>query len=389
MKKAFTLVELLIVVVVLVTLMSMVFRLSTIAQSSDQRNTTVMKLQRIENCISGYYAAFGSYPPVKLCGSRNIYYKVNIYGIQQVESPNGKDESVLDWNRVEAACRSQPLRMTFPYDELNGKYIEAVSDTLMEMYADGEISDKRFANRTSNLEPQWFKKNKRRNPKWENCQVFQFGLFSFLLPRYILMMGHQDSSLYEDFAQWTMNNDKPCRLEDGAPYKSWQALNDKIKRQSSGERNPDLWEVEALPSQAVTARWMPNLEGILFFGNYTDAGKIYGINVAENNQPAFTVENYFAAMIFTGGDSQAGENSGDGSTQYVLNYVSCYDGWGHEFYYYSDPPYQSYRLWSAGPNGATFPPWISEEEIDRDSTLRSHRTTIQNWRSDDIVHMSH
>ena len=72
-KSGFTLIELLIVTVVVVSLMAIVFRLSGIAGGATDRQETVSRLQRLENCLSGYYAAFGSYPPVPLQGaSRNI-----------------------------------------------------------------------------------------------------------------------------------------------------------------------------------------------------------------------------------------------------------------------------------------------------------------------------
>ena len=73
---AFTLIEMLIVVVVLVTLMSMVFRLSSIGDESTCRVNTVERMQKLENCLSGYYAAFGCYPPVPLHGSHDIYFRV-------------------------------------------------------------------------------------------------------------------------------------------------------------------------------------------------------------------------------------------------------------------------------------------------------------------------
>ena len=81
MKKAFTLVEMLVVVVVIVTLMTMTFRLSSIGDDSRRRNETLSRMNRIENCLSGYYAAFGGYPPVALHGTRNIYAKVSGHGI--------------------------------------------------------------------------------------------------------------------------------------------------------------------------------------------------------------------------------------------------------------------------------------------------------------------
>ena len=47
MKKAFTLIELLIVVVVLVTLMAVTFRLTSIGSNQSARNTTVASLQKL------------------------------------------------------------------------------------------------------------------------------------------------------------------------------------------------------------------------------------------------------------------------------------------------------------------------------------------------------
>ena len=88
MKKGFTLVEMLIVVTVLITLMGMVFRLGSLGGDSTRRNVTISRLQRVENCLSGYYAAFGSYPPVKLHGTRNIYAKANSHGIQSEDDEN-------------------------------------------------------------------------------------------------------------------------------------------------------------------------------------------------------------------------------------------------------------------------------------------------------------
>ena len=388
MKKAFTLVELLVVVVVLVTLMTMVFRLSNVGDSAQRRNATVSAMQRIENCISGYYAAFGSYPPVKVHGSRSIYYKTNRYGIQQVENDE-KEEGDLRWERVEAACRSQPVAMNFPFASSMDDYIETTARELMELHNSGDDDspykkNKALENMTANFNPGWISGDRRSSADWTQCQVFRFGLMSYLLPRFIVMMGNNRGEIYSDFAQWKDNNQLPCRFEDGAPYTSWQELNNDVITSMSGDENAERWKVEALPSQAVTARWMPNLKGLL----HCEKGiTIYGVNVAGNWWRNFSVENA-NPTIYSGGDSQGGEDSGDGSTQYVLDGVTVRDGWYNELYYYSEPPFQSYRLWSAGANGKTFPPWISEEEIQRDSTLNRNRKTIMNWKGDDIMHLT-
>jgi len=59
------------------------------------------------------------------------------------------------------------------------------------------------------------------------------------------------------------------------------------------------------------------------------------------------------------------------------------DGWWRDIYYYSPEPYQTYTVWSAGPNGRTFPPWIS-----RDSLGSEANRCVAAWTVDDIIHMS-
>lgn len=386
MKKAFTLVELLVVVVVIVTLMSVVFRLGSIGGDSEERNKTISRMQRIENCISGYYAAFGSYPPVKLHGSRNIYYKVNQYGIQQTKNDN-PETGELKWERVEAACRSQPVAMNFPFPESMHDYVREVSKQLTELHNNEPDSaygqNMNLANLFDALdEPSILGSDKRAASSWAECQLFRFGLMSYLLPRFVVMMGHNDNTLYDQFAQWCNNNQMPCRFEDGSPYNSWNELNQEL---SGDNADDNRWKVEAMSTQAITARWMPNLEGILHCEKDLT---VFGIRVNDADGDRNVCIHNANPQLYSAADSQGGENSGGGSQQYALDGVTCRDGWWHDFYYYSAPPYQSYRLWSAGPNGKTFPPWISSEEITKDPTLSSNRKMIENWMADDIVHMS-
>ena len=62
------------------------------------------------------------------------------------------------------------------------------------------------------------------------------------------------------------------------------------------------------------------------------------------------------------------------------------DGWGNDFYYYSPAPYQSYVLWSAGPNEKTFPPWVDLEQFKEDHG--DHYEKAVRWMADDIKFMS-
>ena len=395
MKKGFTLVELLIVVVVLVTLMSITFRLAGTGGSSTARNYTVNRLQRLENCLSGYYAAFGSYPPVKLHGSRDYTYEVDMHGIQQVvrrsssglkgaNSGNaGSHSPELKWENVESACRSQPVGMSYPFKEAGIQdYIKKVSEMLIKKAQSSDPKNKEFRdnpallNGFSPIVDNSRLTSKQGYEEWTDVQIFRFGLLSYLLPRYLVMLGGNQNldQVYSLQKQWTANNELPCRFEDGVPYKSWKDLNDDIRQEK--------WKVAVLYSQAVCARWLPNLEKTI----RTQYDKTYyGVQVRD---PADSYANVSAnnprpEMYST--SSQGGSGSGGGD-QYVLDGMTVVDGWHHEFYYYSPPPHQTYVLWSAGANGKTFPPWVSDEEL---KTLKpEEQKQVEEWKSDDIVKMS-
>ncbi len=395
MRKAFTLVEMLIVTVVIVTLMSIVFRLAGLGSSTEARNLTISRMQRLENCISGYYAAFGSYPPVKLHGSRNFFYEVNRRGIQQVDSNPGtsfnSDETEM-WRQVKAACQSQPVAMQFPYSNDMQDYVRTVAETLREFHnsdpnsAYGKNDD--LAYLFDALEQPSSLSSKQGDADWTDVQIFQFGLMSYLLPRFLVMMGHDNGSIYSNFKQWCSNNELPCKFDDGTPYDSWNDLNKQVRESNSGSQDSERWKVELLPSQAVTARWMANLEGQLTCER--PSLKIYGVSLAATDDASkgrnVHVKNA-NPVLYSAANSQGGSNSGS-SQLYALDGVTCKDGWGNDFYYYSPAPYQSYRLWSSGPNGRTFPPWVSPEEIRSDSALSQYQRRIMNWVADDIVQMS-
>ena len=69
--------------------------------------------------------------------------------------------------------------------------------------------------------------------------------------------------------------------------------------------------------------------------------------------------------------------------RHVLGIMTVRDSWGRDLYYYSAPPYQSYRLWSAGPNGNTFPADYPLTQLSTDD-----RKTVGDWIRDDIVRSS-
>ncbi len=401
LKKGFTLVELLIVIVVIAILSSITFRIMGVSESQSSRHTTVLRLHALESAISGYYAAFGSYPPVRLHGSRNIFCKLNDQGIQVLDE---LEEGKLVWDRVHAACLSQPIAMSYPCCEDNQTIVKDFSKDLLELAA----QDSEYGSGSTALVP--FDglptpnqlSGKQDETEWTELNLFKFGLMSFLLPRFIYMMQCRDTGIYDKFAQWGDNNNVPCRFEDGVPYERWSDLALQAKP-GSQSYNPDLWKVALLPSQIVTARWLPCLEGICFFyhGENSPYTSIWGVNLLGDKE-TWLSENAFRAQtnakwrrppVYSSGELQ---NEQNGFTQaFMPDGLTVKDGWGEEFYYYSPPPHQSYRLWSGGNDSsavegemtATFPPWISETEIDKILSPADARRA-RRWKSDDIVHMS-
>lgn len=397
MKKGFTLVELLIVVVVIVTLMTISFRITGAGGDAGARNATVNRMQRLENCLSGYYAAYGCYPPVRLHGSRDYMIDVDGHGIQQVGKRSlsglkGQGSSAgsvsrateISWERVEAACKSQPIGMAYPFTKSGiADYIKKVSDMLIKRSQSDDPKDKEFKENPAlakgfrAITDEGMLSSKRDDEDWTDVQIFKFGVLSYLLPRYLIMLGGESNmdSLYENQKSWKANNRYPCRFEDGVAYSNWGSVNDDVRRYR--------WKIAALSSQAVCARWLPNLERSL---RMQYPFEVYGVQLQDpdNSFSNISANNPHPVLYSTESQGGKGSNSGD---QYVLDEMTVVDGWKNEFYYYSPPPHQSYILWSAGKNGKTFPQWVSDEEIRKLTT--ADQAKVMEWKGDDIVKMSH
>lgn len=365
MKKGFTLIELMIVVVVLVTLMAITFSLGGVGDETTRKNITINRMQRLENCLSGYYAAYGSYPPVKLHGSRDYTLSVNGFGLQCTDTD--EHETELIWENVQAACRSQPVRMSYPFTH-GAEYVNAVSQMRQQVATTPKATDV-FEALTDNSTVS----GKANLHSWQDVQIFKFGLMSYLLPRFLVMMSggmSGSSQLFNNQQQWLTNNQLPCRFENGVPYASWTEVREDVLNHK--------WKIAVLPSQATCARWMPNLENTIStsFGE-----EIFGVNIRNDRDEGGANgkwEIYDAASNGSGGKGNNG-----GGQNYALNMMTVVDGWGEEFYYYSLPPHQSYTLWSSGPNKRTFPPWVDLKNVEN-----RHQKTVQGWISDDIMQMS-
>ena len=386
LKKGFTLIELLIVVVVIATLMGLVFRLAGVGGGQAARNKTIAHMQKLEFALSGYYAAFGSYPPVPLHGSRDIYCKVNKYGIQDVNG-NRLDNALKDiWPSVRAACLSQPVACEYPFNTESDKtkfYLEMMRDAHEPDFGSLALEPPNTLGNAGSVD-------------WTQVQVFKFGVLSFLLPRYLFML-QGDENLYKvggsQSAQWRSQNDirQLLDFETGAPgYSDWTDVQNKTGQHKNKDndknymRSKEYLNIARQPSQAVCARWMQALDGIIYGGQ-----TFYGINTRMNHK---SDKDYFERdgnipekdepkmllPIYSASGGYGGEGGG-----YMLDGMAIRDGWGNDLFYYSDPPYQGYQLWSAGPNRKTIPPWIDSATLGP-----TDKKTAEEWVADDIVGLS-
>lgn len=419
MRKGFTLIELLVVVGIMLTLMGVVFKLGNIEAESKGRYFTVYRMQRLENCLSGYYAAFGCYPPVALHGSRDIYRRCTSHGIQQEE----REENIWNWKntekisssdtaeqkawlQVEAACRSQPVGCSFPFpkgtSEDPNEFIDMIKSKAEEKrdLAQSEDAVDRYGETTVKIWQAGFDDggahsgnvsrfaDKKDKKDWRTVQLFKFGLMSFLLPRYIVMM-NSDEKFFE-FAQWTENNPVPCNPKNGRRNYGglgwngiWKTVGEywegEYKGDDSGSMkdsaNRAFTELANIPSQAVCARWVPYLEGICTCNR---GQRVFGVQLRLSDDSTFDGD---ASEIY----SPFSSGSSDSYTQqYVLDGVTMRDGWGVDFFYYSPAPHQAYTLWSAGPNKRTFPPWFSRDKLPSQKAQKC----VSLWIEDDIISLS-
>ena len=346
-RQAFTLIELMVVVAIIGILIGGIFQLLSTAGQMNQKAETIARLQRLQNALSGFYAEYGTYPPVPHYQSPDPWAA----GIKD-DFGQALSGSISTEDGFAAACtfvvQSQPVSFEYPNAVGMNKYIN-------DMYKQWQI---RNANEVLGPNAASIKTD-----DWGNNKMFKFGLLSFLLPRLeqIGFTGTSNNSTLEpdinfyDSRQWKANN----------PVSNLTDLRKSLSAQQITENR-------------AAARWLPNLEKIVYNGHL-----ILGVNTCAPNSLASTGFRTFEVRTSKGALIKK-LGYGDEGNQYVLQYVTVKDGWDKDLYYYSAPPYQSYCIWSAGKDGRTFPPWIPI------STLTGNeRKWASDWTKDDIVRFDH
>lgn len=311
--KGFTLIEMMVVIALIGILIGGVFRLIGLAGDNAKEAETTDRLQRLENALSGFYAEYGTYPPVPRHGSPDPFMK---------DKNNSSGVDGLNSDNAVRASRCQPMGFDFPTPVSMDDYIAIAYN--------GEVY-------SANKNAQAFDKTKY---EWDEVKLFRYGVLSFLLPRL---------SAIGNFASDGSGGSSSRPVEEFFDYYQWTKYNN--SRRGAYEDQLDR-------ESAACARWMPNFEKIIYGGK-----TMVGIDTGERDN------GYPQLSVYT-----------QGSAKHALARMTIRDGWGRELFYYSAPPYQSYKVWSAGPDGNTFPPWVPLSSLTADQ-----RKTVNGWIKDDIA----
>ena len=323
LRDAFTLIEMMVVVALVGILIGGVFRLLSAAGESAKRAETIERIQRLENAISGFYAKYGTYPPVTPHGSPDPFVK---------EEENGSTTSAGGLEAVNAnrAARCQPVAFEFPTMVALDNYITAT-------HGPGIVS--------ANVNENAFDSNV---VKWPEVRLFKLGVTSFIVPRWDAVGEYDDQGELRNGN--TKFEPKPTLLK----VAQWTSTNKKYEAKSE----------QLKAERAACAEWLPNLKGLIYGGK-----TLMGVNTGEPEAgfPQITRHDY---------------SQGTGN-RHVLGIMTVRDSWDRDLYYYSAPPHQSYRLWSAGPDGNTFPADYPLTKLSSDD-----RKKVGAWIRDDIVRSS-
>ena len=353
-QRAFTLIELMVVVAIIGILIGGVFQLLSTAGKMNQKAETTSRLQRLQNALSGFYAEYGTYPPVPQYCSPDPWAS----GLQDDFGNSVSDVGTEGgFSRAcSLAAASQPVSFEYPNEQGLDSFVNQTYKQWGILSANSVLGP--TAASTS-------------KDDWGNLKAFKFGLLSYLLPR------------LEQIGFAGLNGSSTSPFEPNFNFymgRQWKANNPgtSLANNDESEYRKALVSQQILENRAAS-HWMPNLEKIIFAGHI-----VLGVNTTEpgsdgNNgvYRTYDVRDSKGNVIDMKGYDQGGN-------QYALRYVSVRDGWGRDLFYYSAPPYQSYRIWSAGADAKTFPPWIPIGTL-----TGNERKWAAEWTKDDIVRFDH
>lgn len=315
-RSAFTLIEMMIVVAIIGILIGGIFRLISAAGDNTSRAATIKRIEKLQNALAGYYAAYGTYPPVEKIRSGDPSVADDGTGQKDPEEGNITKES------AKAACGAQPIAFAFPNKQMDNQFVK---DLIEQRGLKGISGYDLFCSGTVAGET-W---------QEDEARTFKFGVLSYLLPRVEIMGGadynDEHSKNVFNCKRWTKNNDG---------------------------------SVESVRSrEKICAKWLENFQGELNGGP-----RIWGIDTHRPHTEQLVITDALKAK----------------GNSVCLQEITMRDNWENPIYYYSAPPYSSYRVWSAGPDGNTFPPWIKVNALSPEDQKK-----VAEWTRDDISRFDH
>lgn len=320
--------ELMVVIAVIGILAAIVFRLMSATGEKNKMAKTIARLERVQNALSAYYAEFGSYPPVDYFECPDP--KKEWTG----DDLSGANSVAFSKDTATRAAHSQSIGFEYPLDK--------GWDNEIDLIFNGQIRSAGVVLGNTDL------RSSDDDGKWKKSQLFKFGLLSYLLPKAHIAWGEDENTE---------------RYEGLFESRLWT----KIDPDKSGGVEK-LLSMQMAAERQTVARWLPNFEKMVC---YAPEEAIMGVELR--------CEDAWVNPTGVNNDIQNFLRPRNrGSTQFIVGFMTITDGWNNELFYYSPPPYQSYRIWSSGPDGYTFPPWIP---MDSDAEFRQAGA----WTADDIV----
>lgn len=182
---------------------------------------------------------------------------------------------------------------------------------------------------TPSMAAQMVNDSKTKN-RWNEFPVFTFGLASYFYPRYWSTASVSPKEFYGDLDRDDVLESAQNKADKNRVINQWRDHNNRSgSRINIQDLNKDMTAIKKL---------MPLLDGVIE-------------SYVQNKQRVWTVKDWGCAEYHG-----EGPHHFYGSREYANSAIVFDDTWDRYLHYQSNPPYDSYRIWSAGPNGATHDP---------------------------------